>query len=69
MTATSESGSFFVLYRGTGFDLDLEAIGAELATLLDGRGGGSAELFQGKAGSLERRPEAVSLLEDAIGRG
>ena len=69
LTATTDSSSFFVLYRGTGCDLDLETIGAELATLLDGRGGGSAELFQGKAGSLARRPEAVSLLEDAIGRG
>ena len=69
LTATSDSGSFFVLYRGTGSGLDLETIGAELATLLDGRGGGSAELFQGKAGSLERRPEAISLLEEAIGRG
>lgn len=69
LTATSDSGSFFVLYRGTGFELDLETIGARLATLLDGRGGGSAELFQGKAGSLERRPEAVSLLKEAIGHG
>ena len=69
LTTTCDSGSFFVLHRGTDCDLDLETIGAELATLLDGRGGGSAVLFQGKAGSLARRPEAVSLLEDAIGRG
>ncbi len=69
LTATSDSGSFFVLSRGTGFELDLESIGAQLATLLDGRGGGSAELFQGKAGTLERRPEAVALLENAIGPG
>ncbi len=69
LTATSDSGSFFVLYRGSGSEVDLATIGAQLATLLDGRGGGSAELFQGKAGSLERRAEAVSLLEDAISRG
>ncbi len=69
LTATSDSGSFFVLYRGSGSEVDLATIGAQLATLLGGRGGGSAELFQGKAGSLERRAEAVSLLEDAISRG
>ena len=69
LTATSDSGSFFVLYRGADFEFDLNTIGARVATLFDGRGGGSADLFQGKAGSLVRRPEAVYLLENAISDG
>jgi hypothetical protein len=41
--------------------------GKELAVLLDGRGGGSGRLFQGKAGSLDRRAEAVTLLSGLTG--
>ena len=67
LTATSGSGSFFVLFCTAGYDVDLTAIGPQVAELLDGRGGGSANLFQGKAGSLERRREALAVLEDAVG--
>lgn len=66
LTATDDSGSFFVLYRGANSNVDLVPIGTQLAGLLNGRGGGSASFFQGKVGSLERRKEAVSLLENAI---
>ena len=66
LTSTHDSGTFFVIYRSVNSDIDLVTIGGQLATLLGGRGGGSADIFQGKAGSLERRKEAISILENAI---
>ncbi|MEE3151349.1 MAG: alanyl-tRNA editing protein [Acidobacteriota bacterium] len=69
LTSTNDSGSFFLIYRSANSDIDLVTIGHRLATLLEGRGGGSADLFQGKAGSLERREEAISILKNAISNG
>lgn len=66
LTSTNDAGTFFVIYRSVNSDIDLVTIGGQLATLLGGRGGGSADIFQGKAGSLERRKEAISILENAI---
>ncbi|MBO07337.1 MAG: hypothetical protein CL478_03535, partial [Acidobacteria bacterium] len=66
LTSTNDAGTFFVIYRSVDSDIDLVTIGRQLATLLGGRGGGSADIFQGKAGSLERRKEAISILENAI---
>jgi Ser-tRNA(Ala) deacylase AlaX len=39
------------------------ALGPQVAALLGGRGGGGQGLYQGKAGDLSRRVEAVALLE------
>ncbi|MEC9302510.1 MAG: alanyl-tRNA editing protein [Acidobacteriota bacterium] len=66
LTSTNDSGKFFLLYHAGNSDIDLVTIGNHVATLLEGRGGGSPRLFQGKAGSLQRRKEAISILENAI---
>ena len=66
LTTTNDSGAFFLLYHGGNSDIDLVTIGNHVATLLEGRGGGSAGLFQGKAGSLQKRKEAISILGNAI---
>ncbi len=62
LTATAGGQHAFVLAAGPGAGLDIAALGRDLAPLLDGRGGGAAGFFQGKAGSLARRAEAVALL-------
>ena len=66
LTSTNDAGTFFVIYRSVDSDIDLVTIGRQLATFLGGQGGGSADIFQGKAGSLERRKEAISILKNAI---
>jgi alanyl-tRNA synthetase len=42
--------------------LDLAAVGPELCAFLDGRGGGRAPFFQGKAAAVDRRGDAAALL-------
>jgi misacylated tRNA(Ala) deacylase len=61
LTAAGDS-EVFVAVAGKDSGLDLEAVGPDVAELLDGRGGGRGEIFQGKAGSLARRVEAIELL-------
>lgn len=41
---------------------DLKATGAEVATLLQGRGGGAPPIYQGKASRLDLRPAALAAL-------
>lgn len=60
LTATKEGLACFVLAAGAEAGVDLPSLGQEVATLLDGRGGGKAPVFQGKAGSLERLAVAVA---------
>lgn len=59
LTASGERGDFFALATGERSAIDLPRLGRTVAELLDGRGGGSGRLFQGKAGSLAKRSEAV----------
>ncbi len=63
LTASDAGEHFFLLATGADSSVQLGEPGAQVAELLDGRGGGSGTLFQGKAGSLSRRCEAVALLE------
>lgn len=62
LTAADAKGSFFVIVAGPESGLDAKAAGALVAPILAGRGGGSNRLFQGKAGDLTRRGEAVAAL-------
>jgi Ser-tRNA(Ala) deacylase AlaX len=62
LTASGESGIFFLVAAGQTSHLDAVALGPRVAELLGGRGGGAGPVFQGKAGSLERRDEALALL-------
>jgi ribosomal protein S12 methylthiotransferase accessory factor YcaO len=39
---------------------------AEIAALLDGRGGGSGRVFQGKAARLDARAAAVARLREVL---
>ena len=66
LTATESGEHFFLLASGSGCVLELKEPGARIAELLDGRGGGSVKLFQGKAGNLKRRGEAVHLLKQQL---
>jgi alanyl-tRNA synthetase len=66
LTATAEGQSFFVLAAGEMSSLDVAAAGKEIAALLGGRGGGAGRLFQGKAGNLEARVQALARLAQAL---
>ncbi|MHB8797017.1 MAG: alanyl-tRNA editing protein [Thermoanaerobaculia bacterium] len=61
LTGVRDGGGVFVLAAGGSSTADVRSLGAAVAELLAGRGGGSGKLFQGK-GSLLRREEALSLL-------
>ena len=67
LTARSAGKLFFVVAAGPDSSIDLAAIGAAVAELLDGRGGGPPGLYQGKAKSLENLPDALRLLNAAAG--
>jgi Ser-tRNA(Ala) deacylase AlaX len=62
LTAAGDKGNFFVLAAGEECEVDVAGVGPEVADLLGGRGGGSGQFFQGKAGSLERREQALEQL-------
>ncbi|MFQ5528350.1 MAG: alanyl-tRNA editing protein [Thermoanaerobaculia bacterium] len=62
LTATGSKGSFFLVGAGADSPVDAAEVGPRVAEILEGRGGGSGGIFQGKAGSLADRAEAESLL-------
>jgi len=66
LTASAETGSFFLIATGSGNPLDADELGPRVAALLEGRGGGSGAIFQGKAGSLDKREDALSLMRGAV---
>lgn len=66
LTATTDGQSFFVLAAGEKLPLDVGGVGKEIAALLGGRGGGAGRVFQGKAGSLEARAQALERLTRAL---
>jgi alanyl-tRNA synthetase len=68
LTAGAGDRLAFVLAAALGSAADVRALGQEIAALLEGRGGGSGRVFQGKAGSLSRLPEAMALLKRATAK-
>lgn len=66
LTATSSQGACFVVAAGDGCAADAQEAGRSAAEALGGRGGGSGQLFQGKAESLARREEAVKALSELL---
>ncbi len=66
LTAGMAEEGHFLLCAGEQVKLDLPAIGGEVAGTLAGRGGGSGRIFQGKAGALSRRTDALARLR-AVG--
>ncbi|MFQ5350035.1 MAG: DHHA1 domain-containing protein, partial [Thermoanaerobaculia bacterium] len=66
LTASGEKGSFFLVAAGGESPMDASRAGPRIAELLGGRGGGAGAVFQGKAGSLERREEALERLRSEL---
>ena len=52
----------FLLVASEASGLDLGVAGPEICGILDGRGGGRAPFFQGKAAAIGRRADAVERL-------
>jgi alanyl-tRNA synthetase len=59
LTAGSADDGVFLLVASEGTRLDLGSVGPQVCRIIDGRGGGRAPFFQGKAAGLARRNEAV----------
>jgi alanyl-tRNA synthetase len=64
-TAAGTGSGLFALAAQEGARVDLRSLGARAAALLDGRGGGSGRVFQGKAASLGGRTALVAELREA----
>ncbi len=67
LTAEGGKGAFFLVAAGNASSLDAGELGPRIAEIFEGRGGGSGAIFQGKAGSLDRRAEAAALLQRTAG--
>ncbi len=66
VTAEEGSGGRFALVAGEDFPGELGEIGVEVSTGLEGRGGGSRGIFQGKYSTLKRRAEVVVYLRSLM---
>ena len=67
ITAEGEAGFFFALVVGKERTaVDIQELGAGIAEILQGRGGGAGRVFQGKAESLARRSLAIDLIRDSL---
>jgi alanyl-tRNA synthetase len=66
LTAGAREEGIFLLCAGEATSVDLPALGRQVATTLEGRGGGSGRIFQGKASALSRRPEALARLKALV---
>ena len=62
LTSVSDGDVLFVVGAGADSKVDLADVGPRVAETLGGRGGGRAPIFQGKAGSLARRDQALKVL-------
>ncbi len=69
LTASLGEQGFFVLVVGEGLQLDVQAVGREIAEILAARGGGSGRIFQGKTGSLASRDAALVRLSELARTG
>jgi alanyl-tRNA synthetase len=65
---TGESGAF-VLALGESLPGDAPALGRGVADALGGRGGGSGRVFQGRAGALSHRENALAFLRGVLEAG
>ena len=65
LTSGNDGDAVFVVIAGEASGVDPADVGTRIAEVLGGRGGGRSPIFQGKAGSLARRDDALALLRDA----
>jgi Ser-tRNA(Ala) deacylase AlaX len=66
LTAGEEGRGVFVLCAGERATVDLAGAARHVAEILEGRGGGSGRVFQGKANALSRRTEALARLRALV---
>jgi alanyl-tRNA synthetase len=59
------AGAFLVVANEDS-GIDLGAVSPEICSILEGRGGGRAPFFQGKAAGLGRRDQAIERLMTEI---
>ena len=62
LTAGGDEEGAFLLWAGERATIDVANAGRSVAEALEGRGGGSGRVFQGKATALSRRAEALARL-------
>jgi Ser-tRNA(Ala) deacylase AlaX len=62
LTVDDSDGAQFLVVAGAASGMQLDTIGPRIAEMLEGRGGGRGEIFQGKAGSLANRGAVLDLL-------
>jgi len=62
LTAGSGREGAFLVVASEASGLDLGSVGPEICAVLDGRGGGRAPFFQGRAAAVGRRSDAVAIL-------
>jgi alanyl-tRNA synthetase len=63
LTSEADGACAFLLVAGPDSAADLRALGQRVAERLEGRGGGTGRVFQGRAGSLAKRAEALRELQ------
>jgi alanyl-tRNA synthetase len=70
LTAARDGQHVFALGMGDGFGdfEDAQALGREIASLLEGKGGGSGRVFQGKAPGLSGVDRALARLNETTGK-
>jgi alanyl-tRNA synthetase len=62
LTGEADGARAFVLVVGTEAGVDVRAAGQKVAALLEGKGGGTGQVFQGRAGSFAQRDAALQEL-------
>jgi misacylated tRNA(Ala) deacylase len=67
LTAGAGTDAVFVLAAGREAHVDVRALGSSVAEILDGKGGGSGAIFQGRAGALSGLGAAEALVRAAAG--
>ncbi|MFB3904925.1 MAG: alanine--tRNA ligase-related protein [Acidobacteriota bacterium] len=63
LTTGTEGDGFFVVVAGERVGCDVQALGRQVAILLQGKGGGSGRIFQGRVHTLAKRKDALALFQ------
>lgn len=66
LTATLSDTTLFAVILGVDCRHDLQTVGSAVSQVLQGRGGGTGRVFQGKAATLARRSEAIGRLRQLM---
>jgi alanyl-tRNA synthetase len=66
LTTGEDEEGYFLLSAGPQAHADVPSLGRAVAKRLSGRGGGSGRMFQGRAGGLSQREEALEAVREAI---